>query len=103
MKINGKNYKVPELTFNAMCELEDMGVSITSLDKKPMATIRGFLALAIGDTEQAGKELEEHIVNGGKLDDVISDITRAVQDSNFFRALSTKQEQMPAASESKAE
>lgn len=101
MKINGKNYKMPELNFNAMCNLEDMGVSITSLDKKPMATIRGFIALAIGDPEKAGKELEEHIVNGGTLDDIISDITKAVSESGFFQALSAKQPESNPTSQSK--
>ena len=101
MKINGKNYTLPELDFNAMCTLEDMGVSITSMDKKPMATIRGFIALAIGDSEKAGKELEEHIVNSGKLDDILNDITKAVNDSGFFRALSSTNATGDAASQSK--
>ena len=89
MTVNGKNYKFPELTFNAMCELEDMGVSLTDLEQKPMLTLRGFLALAMGSVETAGKELEAHIVNGGSLDELAKELTRAVNDSGFFRALAT--------------
>ena len=40
MKINGTTYKMPELNFNAMCQLEDMGISLADFDKKPMAAIR---------------------------------------------------------------
>lgn len=93
MKINGKSYKMPELSFNAMCRLEDMGISLADFEKKPMAAIRGFLALAIGDTETAGRELEAHIVGGGDFTEIVEEITKAVQDSGFFQALSTKQAQ----------
>lgn len=91
MTINGKTYKMPELSFNAVCQLEDMGISLADFDKKPMAAIRGFLALAIGDTETAGRELEAHIVNGGDFTEIIGEISKAVQESGFFQALSTKQ------------
>lgn len=91
MTINGKIYKMPELSFNAVCQLEDMGISLADFDKKPMAAIRGFLALAIGDTETAGRELEAHIVNGGDFTEIIGEISKAVQESGFFQALSTKQ------------
>ena len=103
MRINGKTYKMPELSFNAMCQLEDMGISMADFDKKPMAAIRGFLALAIGDTETAGMELEAHIVNGGDFTEIVEDLAKAVQDSGFFQALSTKQIQQRTGSGPKAE
>ena len=34
-----------------------------------------------------GKEIEAHIVAGGKLDDVIDIMTEEVENSSFFRAL----------------
>ena len=95
MKINGTTYKMPELNFNAMCQLEDMGISLADFDKKPMAAIRGFLALAIGDTETAGKELEAHIVNGCDFSEIADVIAKAVQNSGFFQALSAKQNLQP--------
>lgn len=30
--LNGKEYKAKELDFNAMCELEDMGIDLMSQD-----------------------------------------------------------------------
>ena len=29
MIINNREYRLPELDFNAMCELEDMGIALT--------------------------------------------------------------------------
>ena len=49
MKINGTEYTMPELNFNTMCKLEDMGVSLTEMDQKVLTTVRGFLALAMDD------------------------------------------------------
>lgn len=89
MNINGKTYKVPELDFNAMCELEDMGVVLTDMDKKVLTTVRGFLALSMGtDMETAGKELGEHLASGGTIDDMVKEINKAVSESGFFQALS---------------
>ena len=101
MTINGNKYKIPELTFNSMCELEDMGIALTTLDKKPMATIRGFIALAVGDTDKAGKELEAHITSGGKLDEILEEIQKAVSESGFFRSLAAGQTQKTPTGESK--
>lgn len=91
MIINGKTYTVPELDFNAMCELEDMGVVINEMDKKVMTTVRGFLALAMNsDMESAGRELEEYIASGGKMETIVEEMNRAVSESGFFQALSQK-------------
>ena len=88
MKINDREYTIPELNFNAMCELEDLGASFSEMDKKALSTVRAFLALAMGgDAEKAGKEIEAHIPSGGKFDDIMQDINRAVEESGFFRAL----------------
>ena len=88
MKINNKEYKIPELSFNAMCQLEEMGVNFADMEKKTLSTVRGFLALAMdGDLEKAGAELEAHLVAGGNVEDVVVEIGKAVEESGFFQAL----------------
>ena len=88
MKINKKIYKIPELNYNTICTLEEMGISLTDMDKKILSTVRGFLALAMnGDYEKAGKEMEEHLRNGGSLDETLEEINKAVEESGFFQAL----------------
>lgn len=92
MKINGNEYKIPELNFNTMCMLEDMGLSLTNMDKKVLGTVRAFLALAMdGDEKKAGAEIEAHLINGGNLEEFMSEINEAVQNSGFFQALMAKQ------------
>ena len=88
MKINDREYVIPELNFNAMCRLEEMGASFTDMDKKVLSTVRAFLALAMGgDREEAGMEIEKHIASGGGFDEMMKDISRAVEESGFFQAL----------------
>lgn len=88
MLINGKNYIMPELNFNTMCRLEEMGVTLSDMDQKVLSTVRGFLALAIGgDLEKAGQELEAHLSKGGSLDQMLREINQAVENSGFFQGL----------------
>ncbi len=102
MKINGKEYKIPELNFNTMCILEDQGVSLTSMDEKMLSTVRGFVSLAMGgDFDRAGDEIEAHLANGGNFDEIIKEIEGAVKESGFFRALSKNQTQGNTTSKSK--
>ena len=99
MKINGTEYTMPDLNFNTMCKLEDMGVSLTEMDQKVLTTVRGFLALAMeDDMEKAGMEIEQHLASGGSLDPLMESINKAVNESGFFRALSQSQEKGNAAS-----
>lgn len=88
MLINDKHYTLPELNFNTMCQLEDMGIALTEMDKKVLTTVRGFLALAMdGDFEKAGKELQLHLDNGGSMNHLLQEINKAVEESGFFQAM----------------
>lgn len=93
MVINGKEYKIPELDFNMICDLESVGVSILNLDQKPISSLRGFLSV-IGKMplEVAGQEIQEHLINGGNIDDVVTEIMIAMVDSGFFQALLSPEE-----------
>lgn len=92
MVINGKEYRIPELNFNTMCMLEDMGLSLVDMDKRVLSTVRGFLALAMdGDFEKAGEELENHLTYGGDLDGMMEEINKAVSESGFFRSLKQRE------------
>lgn len=91
MKINNKEYTIPELSFNAMCKLEDMGVNFADMEKKTLSTVRGFLALAMdGNLDKAGTELEKHLASGGNIEEVVTEIGKAVEKSGFFQALKSQ-------------
>ena len=88
MKVNGKEYKIPELDFQAMCDIEDTGVSIVNMKEKFMKTIRGFVALAMGgDYEKAAFEIQQHVMGGGDLTGIYEEITKAVENSDFFQKI----------------
>lgn len=93
--INGKTYTAAPIDFNAMCALEDVGVSVMDMNKKPMSTARAYFALCYDggdDAEAAGKEIEAHIINGGELTNLVNAMNAEIQKSGFFQALNKRQE-----------
>lgn len=91
--INGKTYVAKEFDFNMICDLQDMGVDISSIAKTPMAAVRAYVAICMGvDKELAGKEIESHVVNGGELDKVMETLASKFENSDFFRKLSQSKE-----------
>ena len=64
--INGKRYDAKPFDFNTVCDLEDSGVSLAQMRSKPMSMVRAYFALCFnGSTEDAGKEIQAHVVSGG--------------------------------------
>lgn len=86
IEINGKTYDAAEIDFNAMCDLEEMGISLFEADNKGLSSLRAYLALSMGaTTREAGAEIGEHIANGGNLDDLNKAFSEAVKESVFFK------------------
>lgn len=86
--VNEKEYVTKTFDFNLVCDLEDMGISMSEIAKKPMSTVRAYFTLCTGkDKEFAGKEMEQHIINGGNFDDVIAVMNEEMEKSDFFRSL----------------
>lgn len=91
--VNGKSYRAKEFDFNLLCDLEEQGLSLEDIDKKPMSLIRTYLAFCGNITkEEAGKEIENHLINGGAFDDVVEAMSKEMQDSGFFRSMGAKTE-----------
>ena len=86
--VNDKRYRAREFDFNLMCDLEEQGLSLADMDKKPMSLIRTYVAFC-GDMskQDAGKELEMHFINGGKVDDITEIMSSMMNESGFFRAM----------------
>ena len=103
LRINGKDYKEAEIDFNAVCELEDMGIKIFSLKGVSAAKIaRAYMALCMGGAEMldiAGAEINQYIINGGKFDTITEAFSKAVQESGLFHALSKATEKGNTTSE----
>lgn len=90
--INNKTYKAKDVTFNFMCLLEDRGLPIDQIDAKPMKTVREYLAYCGNmSSEQAGIEIEEHIISGGDISGISEAFFHAISESDFFQALGKTQ------------
>ena len=91
--VNGKEYVAKEFTFNLVCDLEDMGYDMETMDKKPMTTIRAYFSLCAGVTEEvAGRELENHIVGGGNFSELSDVMQEQLEKSDFFRNIMQTEE-----------
>lgn len=100
-ELNGKTYSVKELDFDDVCELESAGVSIMDFKKKPMSVVRAFVSLSVGDLDLAGKEISEHVKNGGTFDDIMKAFSQALEESGFFQALNETQANQKQKSQTK--
>jgi hypothetical protein len=89
-KLNGKEYKDIEITYNVVADLEERGIDLQNLGKnKTLSTIRAIIAVAFnGNIEAAGHEINQHLLNGGKFEDLVQIVQKAVETSGFFQALS---------------
>ena len=92
--INGKTYSRAEMDYNMLCDLEDMGISISEIKGKSMSFIRAYIAKCMGeDAETAGKELNQHFINGGSIEGIMDVIKEVIDESGFFQALGKAKEE----------
>lgn len=101
-EVNGVTYVAKPFDFDMVCELEDMGVTFERIDKMPMSLIRAYFAICANtDKEQASALIQNHMIHGGKLDDVTNAMSKEMENSDFFRALSQTEEQTSTESKAK--
>jgi len=101
--VNGKTYTLKGIDFNAICELEDLGVDLNSARSKSMSLIRALLAYHGNMTpDEAGAEIMSHLQNGGKFDD-FAPMADHLGKSDFFRLFSANKETEVTASKDKTE
>lgn len=100
--INGKMYPTKEITFNTVCQFEDMGIPMSEIEAKSIMFVRAYAAMCMDKkADQAGDEIEKHVMNGGSIDELADVLRQAVEESGFFQALSKRAE--TADSESQTE
>lgn len=101
--INGTRYTAPKFNYNAICALEEAGVPVQDMKKKPAATARAYFSLCFdGDKDQAGAEIEAHMVAGGSLNDLMTAMAKEIDESDFFRAINKTAAATPQAKKAKA-
>ena len=89
--INGNEYEMAKYDYNTHCAFQESGVSALDIRKKPESVIRAYLAISSGMTvEEAGEEIEQHIINGGDLGDIAIALLKEMDKSDFFQAIVKK-------------
>lgn len=92
-RLDGKVYEAKEIDFNMICDLEEQGISLEEIEKKPMSMMRTYIGFCINGTkEMAGKLIENHLVNGGSMSDIAEVMGEAMTESGFFQALNKTEE-----------
>ena len=101
--INGKRYTAKPFDFNTVCDLEDNGVSLAEMSKKPMSMARAYFAICFnGSKEDAGKEIQAHVMAGGDFNDLYKAMGDEMNESDFFQALNKdKTQETPTGKEEK--
>lgn len=88
VKINGKNYEVPELTFRHLTQMESQGFSLLeAFQKREVFLIAmGFVCVVTGeDRDEAERLIEQHVLGGGDIGEIYASFNEAVNRSGFFK------------------
>lgn len=86
MTINGKNYTIPAVDFEVIAKLEEHGIDLKNLDKRPVGFVAAMVAVAMNCSySEALKEINEHFKNGGDLKEASIEANEAIQNSDFFK------------------
>ena len=90
VKINNKNYDVPELTFRHFTKMEEQGFSIVEAFEKQqmMLMAMGFTCVVTDlDRDESERLLEQHVLGGGNIVDIVNAFGRSVMKSDFFKKM----------------
>lgn len=90
VKINNKTYNVPELKIGHYTKMEEQGFSVIEAFQKGQMFLvaMGFTCAITGlDREAAEELLNQHVLGGGKIQDISNAFAKAVSESDFFKRM----------------
>lgn len=91
--VNGKEYNSVPMDFNTVCTLEDMGIGLNDYGRKGTNLMRAYFSICANlSVTEAGKEIEQHVISGGTLDEFQKVFENEAENSDFFRALNKTEE-----------
>lgn len=101
IKINNKNYTVPQLGFSEMAKMEQIAEDsiITIFQKQQIFVLSEAFVGVVANCgkDEAGRLCEQHILGGGKLEDIATAFSEAVNESAFFKQFLGLEEEKPKA------
>ena len=94
IKLNGRAIRAAEVDFNYVSMLGENNIGINEIGRKQLPALRVYVAHCTGlDVETAGELINQHIINGGDIVDVMTTFGKKCDESAFFRAISSKTEE----------
>lgn len=86
--INKKTYTAKPFDYNLICDLEELGCSLEKMKTQQTASLRAYFALCAEiNTKDAGEELENHMINGGNLKEIVTAFEKELEKSEFLNAI----------------
>lgn len=87
--LNGRKIRAAECDFNFVAMLSENGIELNQLSKKMIPTVRVYVAHCMGvDVEMAGEYINQHVIGGGNLEQIMETLSKKFEESGFFRAIS---------------
>lgn len=96
VKINQKNYVIPQLGFGDMVAMEDMGFSVIEIFQKQklFSLATAFTGVIVKCSREESEELlQQHVLGGGNIGDISQAFMEAARNSAFFKKLLSKEEE----------
>ena len=93
MRINGKDYKIPEITLSTVRQLEKYGVFLMdeNSSKSILTVVSGFLCMTAHIRQQQADEIiEQRFLNGEGVTDYLEEINIAFEKSDFINKIINK-------------
>lgn len=90
LKINQKDYVVPQLGFEHMVQIENMGFSVIEMfNKQQVFSLAAAFVGVVADCERVDAVYlcEQHVNGGGDILDIYDAFGKAARESAFFRKL----------------
>lgn len=97
VKINNKNYEVPELNFHHSKIMEQMGLPMEGMISKQylFTALSAFVCIVVKcDAETADHLIEQHIMGGGNVEEIYQSYVKAITESSFFKKLLNLEDQV---------
>ena len=100
--INNRVIQAKEIDFNFVCMLEVEGIELARMGKSFMNIIKVYVSYCMGvDSDVAGNEINQHMINGGNLNELTEILSKKMDESDFFHAMQKSSEEENPATEEK--
>lgn len=91
VKINNKNYELPEINYATITALEEAGFPVVNpmqVSDMPLKSMNAFVMVTIGcDYNEAVEIVGQHILGGGDVLGLLMKFVNTLLESPFFRKM----------------